>query len=195
MLKKLLATLPLFALLACGFQVIYRDEGEIVSHAHELASIRIQKDRTRLSQELRNGLYDLFNPDYIKSEPKYFLVLNIKQSSTSTFTTSTGASGRNKVILEVTYELKNLSTAQRISTGSTSVNDNYDVTTNRYGTFVADEYVQHNLTKIAAQNIRNSLVNDLIEIRKKCDKKTEVVEKDFVCPLDAKLSDQTLKKK
>jgi hypothetical protein len=64
------------------------------------------------------------------------------------------------------------------------VNDSYDVTANRYGTYVAGEYVLSNLTKIAAQNIRNSLVNDLIEAKRKCEDKTQIEKGEkFVCPL------------
>ena len=73
-------------------------------------------------------------------------------------------------------------------------NDSYDVTTNRYATSVAEETVAGNLTTVAAQNIRNSLVNDFIEARKKCDNKgkdedekdeKDKVEEEFVCPLDS----------
>jgi hypothetical protein len=87
-----------------------------------------------------------------------------------------------KITLKINYELKNLATATTISAGSTSVNDNYDVSSNRYGTYSAENYVRTNLTKIAAQNIRNSLVNDLIEVQKKCQESPKK-ESDFVCQI------------
>ncbi len=184
--SRILALATLLAISACGFQVIYADENNKDSHANELASVRIQKNHGRLTQEIRNSLYDVLNPDHLKTEAKYILILEVRRAVSSTFITSTGASGRNKVTLEINYTLKNLENAAMISNGATSVNDNYDVSSNRYGTYTAEEYVQNNLTKIAAQNIRNSLVNDLIEIRKKCDGKfdNEKEEKGkFVCPL------------
>lgn len=158
---------------SCGFQVIYRDkeENSNVSYEAQLASIRIKKDRTRLAQELKNNLYDTLNPDNIKAEPKYFLTLVTTKTTSGTFITLTGASGRNKVTLNITYKLQDLETAEEISHGTTTVNDNYDVTPNRYGTYTAENYVTSNLTKIAAQNLRNSLVNDLIEMKKKKEKK------------------------
>lgn len=190
---KILTTFLLLALCSCGFQVIYRDHeaGTDISYVDELASIVIKKDRTKVSQDLKNSLYDLFNPDHIKASPKYFLIIKVTQSLSSTFTTSTGSSGRNRVDLNIVYELKNLETAQVISRGTTTVSDNYDVTTNRYGTYSAEQYIQANLSQVAAQNIRNSLVNDFIETRKKCDGKgfkeeTEEEKKEkeeFVCPL------------
>lgn len=193
--KRLLAFLLVFGLYSCGFQVIYNEkekDSTNLSYVEELAAIRIKKNRDRLSQELKNNLYDILNPDYIKTDPKYFLSLIIKKSSSPTYITSTGSSGRNKITLTISYELKSLKTATIISKGFTSVNDNYDVTSNRYGTYVSENYISSNLTKTASQNIRNSLVNDFIENKKKCnlqkdnknqpdlDSKEEL--ETFICP-------------
>ena len=176
--------LPIFS---CGFQVIYRDEEGRASYENDLASIRIKKDRNRLAQKLKNNLYDLLNPDLLDAKAKYFLIINIKETVSPTFITITGASGRNKITLNISYKLKNLKTAATISTGSTMVNDNYNVTENRYGTYVGDEYLRDNLTKIAAQNIRNSLVNDFIEVKKDCLEKKGTTNEDdevFECPIE-----------
>jgi hypothetical protein len=184
-LKKTFGILLILAFSACDFQVIYKEKvkGVGITYVKDLSAIRIKKDRTKLGQELKNNLYDAINPDYIKSEPKYFLILTAKSAIRSTFTTFTGASGRNRVTLDVTYTLKNLDNAITISSGTTSVNENYDVTTNRYATYSAEQYILTNLTKIAAQNIRNSLVNDFIETRKKCEGTTKSAEDEkFVCP-------------
>ena len=186
--RKIITTFLLLALCSCGFQVIYRDHeaGTDISYVDELASIVIKKDRTKVSQDLKNSLYDLFNPDHIKASPKYFLTIKVTQTLSSTFTTSTGSSGRNRVNLNIVYELKNLETAQVISKGATIVSDNYDVTTNRYGTYSAEQYIQTNLSQVAAQNIRNSLVNDFIETRKKCEGKGLKEGEEFICPLASK---------
>ena len=170
-MRKFLCLILLASLCSCGFQIIYRDEANNFSYAEDLASIRIKKDRYHLSLEMKNNLYDLLNPDYIKSEPKYFLILRTSKSVSGALITQTGASGRNRVNVEVLYELKNLENGAIISRGVTSANDSYDVSTNRYGTYVADDTVQLNLTKIVAQNVRNALVNDFIEVKKKCAEK------------------------
>jgi hypothetical protein len=158
-------------LFACGFQVIYRepDISNKSAYEEELASIRIQKDSGRLTQELRNAVKDALNPDYIESDPRYVLSMSLTKGVAGTFITSTGASGRNKVILTIEYRLYDAINGRLLSTGVTTVNDNYDVQTNRYGTYVAEEYVRSNLVKVAALNIRNLLVNDLIEIKKASD--------------------------
>lgn len=158
----------LLSLVSCGFQTVYLDEKNSNSYSEDLSAIRIQKGRDRLNQELKNNLYDLLNPDYITADPKYFLEMTATKASSGTLVTQTGASGRNRVTVNVTYSLRNIENGMLISRGTTSVFDNYDVSTNRYGTYIADETVQLNLTKIAAQNIRNVLVSDLIEAKKKC---------------------------
>lgn len=204
-MRNFLLILVLVNLTSCGFQTIYRDEESNISYAEDLAKIRIQKGPDRLNQELNNNLYDLLNPDYIKAEPKYLLSITATKASSGTFVTQTGASGRNRVTVNVSYVLRNVENGMLISKGTTSVFDNYDVSTNRYGTYVADETVQLNLTKIAAQNIRNVLVSDLIEAKKKCagepssndevydevwvqDERRQMVKRyvkrEFICPFD-----------
>lgn len=205
MLRKILIIIFLINASTCGFQAAYKEdnnsESQNFSYEHELAAIRIKKDRTKLDQDLKNNIYDLLNPDNIATEPKYFLILKAKKTVTSTFTTDTGSSGRNKIYLDVGYELKDLTTAETISTGQTIVNDNYDVTSNRFGTYSADEYVQLNITKVAAQNIRNSLINDLVEMKKKREKQAfeELQEKkeleESKQRLRENLNKKTLKKK
>ena len=169
MLRKFLITLSLLTFFSCGFQVVYKehDSAADFNYEQELAAIRVQKTRTKLDQDLKNSLYDLLNPDYLNVEPKYFLNITLKKTTTSTFISSTGASGRNRIFLDVKYELRDLKNAEIIARGSTIMNDNYDVTSNRFATYSADEYVATNLTKSIAKNLRNSLVNDLVEMKKK----------------------------
>ena len=199
MLKKILLITIFLNLFSCGFHVIYSKDDRDFSHIDDLAAIRIKKDLDRTSQLLKNNLYDFLNPDNIQVEPKYFLSLHTEKIVYPTFITLTGASGRNKVVLKVAYELKNLESGALISQGTSLANDSYDVTINRYATSTSEETVARNLTKISAQDIRNSLVNDFIEVRKKCDNKgvdeDEELEKEkvdklkvveeFVCPLDS----------
>ena len=180
-LKKLIAISIIFSLSACGFQVVYKDQSLSTSLSYELAAIRIKKDRTELSQQLRNNLYDVLNPDHIKASSKYFLILKLTQSSSPTFITATGASGRNKITLSVNYELRNAENMQEITKGIVEISDNYDVSLNRFGTYVSQNYVENNLTKLISQNIRNSLVNDLVELQKRCDDLKNSKEEDSVC--------------
>ncbi len=170
--KKFLGSIFLLLIISsCGFQIIYRENDlKKASYEKELASIRIQKDSGRLTQELRSAIKDTINPDFLQEDAKYILILSLSKGASGTFITSTGASGRNRITLSVAYQLKNIETGEISAKGVTFVADNYDVQENRFGTYTADQYASSNLVKVAAQNIRNSLVNDLIEIRKKDEK-------------------------
>jgi hypothetical protein len=165
---------------SCGFQVVYKDQYLSSSISNELAAIKISKDRTQLAQQLRNNLYDVLNPDYIKTQNKYFLILKIQESISPTFITSTGASGRNKTTIKVDYQLKNSENMQEISRGTVDISDNYDVTTNRYATYVAEQYIKNNLTKLLAQSLRNSVINDLIQFQKRCIDQNKI-DDDSIC--------------
>ena len=179
---KLTVFLTLFFFInSCGLQVVYKDQNLSSSLSHELATIAIQKDRTQISQQLRKNLYDILNPDYIKTDSKFLLILDLKQSVNPTFITTTGASGRNRVSLSVNYKLKDIATAREVAKGSSEVSDNYDVSLNRYATNISEDYVKNNLTKLLAQNIRDMIINDLVELRKKCQ---DLQNDDAACIID-----------
>lgn len=168
MKKIFLATFAIVLFVSsCGFEVIYREKNDGISYQKELAAIKIQKDAGRTSQLLRNELYDTFNPESIKTEPKYYIVVKLGKSIGSSFLASTGASGRNKVTLTASYEFRDIENSELISLGTTSASDNYDVELNRYGTYTAENYAERNLVGTIAKNIRNLLVNDIIEMRKR----------------------------
>jgi len=159
---KILVFFALILQSCCGFQVIY-DQNKSQSYVEQLSSIKIQKKRNRSHQELKNNLYNIFNPQQIESNAttKYILSYDINESISSTFTTETGSSGRNKITLNVNYLLKEYDTKEIISQGYVNVNDNYDISDNRYATYTTKEYVKTNLLNIVARDIRNAIVNDL----------------------------------
>jgi hypothetical protein len=183
LLKYKIFTLFIFLQISsCGFHVIY-DESNEFKYSNDLRAIAVQKNRTKLGQEIKNNLYDAFNPNHKETQKKYFLNIHILKSSSPTFITSTGASGRNKITITVEYKLRNIENAALISTGKASMSDNYDITKNRYATNVAEEYTTLNLAKTVSKDIRNLIVNDFIEVRRKCrdkDLKKSVI---FNCPL------------
>jgi len=157
----------LFLFTSCGFEVIYKDHTLSNSLAYQLASIKIEKKRTQLNFELQNSLYSLLNPDKLNIEPKYLLILKTTTNTSSTYITSTGASGRNRITITTSYTLKNLQNNQVLSSGEATASDNYDISSNRFGTTVAEDYIKNNVLKIVSTNLRNSLVNDFVQFAKK----------------------------
>lgn len=158
--------IALFLLCGCGFEVIYKDHELPTSLAYQLASIKIEKKRTQLDWELQNSLYSLLNPDKLEIDAKYLLILQTTTTTSSTYITSTGATGRNRITVATNYTLKNLETNQIVGSGSTTASDNYDISVNRFGTVVAEEYVRNNILKIISTNLRNALVGDFITLSK-----------------------------
>ena len=164
---KLLVLFVAFILLSsCGFHAIYATDNKISKNSgeyrQELASIKIEIARNKLNQDLENNLEKTLNPDEIKSDAKYSLSISLNKSLSSTFTTSTGSSGRNKVILTAVYKLKDLNTGEVIAGGTTDAKDDFDVEDKRFANYIAEESIASNLTLIIAQNIRNLLINDIV---------------------------------
>ncbi len=157
----------MFLLVGCGFEVIYKDHELSTSLAYQLASVKIEKKRTQLDWELQNSLYSLLNPDKLDITAKYLLILQTTTTSSPTYITSTGAAGRNRIIITTNYTLQNLETNQIVGSGSTTASDNYDISINRFGTVVAEEYVRNNILKIISTNLRNALVGDFVALSKK----------------------------
>ena len=125
---------------SCGFKSIYNTDDRILEcYSQELASIRIKKERKQINQILRNHLEETLNPDNIKTEPKYLLTINLSKSISSTFITSTGASGRNKIILNASYELKDLKSGTIVGSGSVSDKDDFDVEDRRFANYITGE--------------------------------------------------------
>lgn len=161
--------LACFFATSCGFEIIYKEEkksGDDISYAYELAAIDVKNVKIRSDQIFKNNLLDILNPDNIKTEKKYFLDFTIIKTISPTFITATGASGRDKITLEVRYRLTELK-SQNITTGSTIVSDDFNIDENRFGNYNLEEATEQNLAKIAAQNIRNLIVSDLIDFNKK----------------------------
>jgi len=152
---------------SCGFEVIYKDHTLSNSLAYQLASVKIEKKLTKLDFELQNSLYSLLNPDKLDISPKYLLVLKSDIATSYAYITNTGASGRNRITIHTTYTLKNIETNQILSSGEANASDNYDISNNRFGTIVAEDYVKNNVLKIISTNLRNALVNDFVQFAKK----------------------------
>lgn len=175
--KAFILILILLFLSACGLSTMYGNTTYGTPNKNvqtippllnqELAKIAIKKDRTQISEQLRNNLYDLFKGTQTKIEPEYFLIINIAKTVTPTYTTLTGVSGRNRIVLVAKYQLKRLRDAYPVGSGSTQVSDNYNVSTTRYANYLTEEVTSNKLTQTVAQNLRNLIVNDLIQLDKK----------------------------
>ena len=150
---------------SCNFKPIYKEDNRFFDdyvYQQELAAIKIKISRKKLNYDLKNNLEKVLNPNDIKVNIKYLLTITLNRTLSSTFTNYTGSSGRNKVILSVNYRLEDLE-GGIISTGSTIADDDFDVERKRFADYVTENSIATNITLVVAQNIRNLLINDIID--------------------------------
>ncbi len=173
-MKRYFILVQILFLTACGFHPIYKTDNKISdksqAYSQELASIKVEISRKRLNQDLKNNLEKVLNPDNIKTDPRYLLSINLDRALTSTFTNFTGSSGRNKVILTATYKLKDLISGDIIASATTTAQDDFNVEDKRFANYVAEDAIAENLTFIIAKNIRDLLINDIVNNYKAKDK-------------------------
>jgi hypothetical protein len=166
-------------LTSCGLHPIYKTNNKISdqsqSYRKELASIMVLVERKKINQDLKNNLEKTLNPEGIKTDPKYSISITLSRSLSSTFTNFTGSSGRNKVILVANYQLKDLNSKEVIATGTTAAKDNFDVEDKSFANYIAEDAIASNLTLIIARNIRDLLINDIVNNYKSKD----VIKEDF----------------
>lgn len=159
-----------FYLWSCGLQPIYQTSQKLTNkdydYRQDLATISVKVDRKKLNQDLKNHLEKVLNPNEIKVDAKYLLTVTLQKSITSTFTNYTGSSGRNKVILTANYRLQDLNNNQIISTGTTNVSNDFNVESKKFANYTAEDSIATNLTVIIAKNIRDLLINDIINNHK-----------------------------
>ena len=167
-LKNILLIFLSFCLLSCGLRPIYQSSKNSPdsNYQQDLATIIIKTDRKKLNQDLKNNLEKVLNPNEVTVNAKYLLTITLSKSLTSTFISYTGSSGRNKVTLTANYTLQDLSNDKIIATGMASANDDFNVESKKFANYVAENSIAVNLTLIIAKNIRNLLINDIVNSRK-----------------------------
>lgn len=175
MMKKYFVLL--FFLASCGLHPIYKTSSETSdqsqNYKQELASIKVEISRKKLNQNLKNNLEKILNPEAIKIEPRYLIIIDLQKSLSSTFTNFTGSSGRNKVTLTASYQLKDLNSEEIIATGVANANDDFDVEDKRFANYITEETIADRLTLSVARNIRDLLINDIINNYKNKDKELQ----------------------
>lgn len=161
---RIISVLFLALFSACGFKSLYNIDESDSNHEkvqNELAAITVKYQRKHLNQEMQNNIEDLLNPDNIKAEPKYLLDITLTKDMMMTFINEVGASGRNKVIMNATYNLKDIKSGDVIATGNLTAQDDFDVEDKRFANYTTQTAIELNLTKIIARNLRNALIIDL----------------------------------
>jgi LPS-assembly lipoprotein len=152
---------------SCGFRPIYYSEQskrEGLDYHNELILVKIKKYRTDIDYELHKHLTKILNPYNLVTKKKYLLDIKLTNKMLSTFTTSAGSSGRNKVLLIANYKLTDIVSGELIGYGDSDENSDFDVSQKRFANYTTEEQTKRNLTKLIARDIRNMIINDLYKL-------------------------------
>ena len=87
--------------------------------------------------------------------------VKLTSKTSSTFTTSTGSSGRNKVTLIANYKLLDIESNDILGSGKISESGDFDIERKRFANYITEEQTIINLTKLIARDVRNMIINDL----------------------------------
>ncbi len=158
--KSIFLLLTLLIVSNCGFHSIYNDK--IINESNiSLNAIKINQNQDKNEQRLRIELEKTLNPEQIDVNKKYILDFEIKKQIQIIIINKTGASGKNRITLNVKYKLKDIEYGDIISSGSVYSKDTYDVQNNRFANYIAEEEVERGLLRSISQNIRDFLIRDL----------------------------------
>lgn len=164
-IKIILITI-IFFLTNCGFKPIYysKDSDQSGHYGEELVYVKIKKYRQEIDHKLYENLHRILNPYKLQTKKKYLLDVKLSDRISSTFTTSSGSSGRNKVILTANYSLSDIVSGDILGSGTVSENSDFDVENKRFANYITEEQIKFNLTKLIAKDIRNMIINDINQI-------------------------------
>lgn len=167
-IKKFTIFIIIFSSISCNFQPIYYNnlsENNIDYHK-KLTLVKIKKHRSNIHHELHNNLTKILNPYDIQNQKEYILDIQLTDEKSSTFTTSTGSSGRNKITLTAKYKLSDIKSNDILGSGIVSESGDFDVGGKRFANYITEEETKLQLTKLISIDIRNMIINDLYRIAK-----------------------------
>lgn len=144
-------------LAGCGFRPLYGTyAGALV--LSELSSIEVASVGGSTGVHLHNALHDNLRPDLATGEARYTLALDYNKANSAQLTAKDSQVGRYILVLTVHYELIELISDKRITTGQTSAQASYNVIPdNAYATFVAEEEAAARAARQIGQQLTNLL--------------------------------------
>ncbi|MDA7705094.1 hypothetical protein N8772_01270 [Rickettsiales bacterium] len=158
--------ITLFFLNSCGFTPIYYNfdsDSKDYNYHEKLTLVKIKKYRSDIDYKLHDHLTKILNPYNNIEDKKYILDIKLTDQISSTFTTSTGSSGRNKITLNANYQLIDIKSGDILGSGRASESGDFDVGNKRFANYTTQEETKLYLTKLIATDIRNMIINDLYQ--------------------------------
>jgi LPS-assembly lipoprotein len=145
----ILALAACLVLSACGFQPLYGPRVDGTSASHDLASVSVMQQSTRLGQLIRNEIVSTIAPAGQQAEPLYVLELVPRAAAEVTIRDFDTGVLRRSLRVEAAFRLSQTGAAGEIYAGRTFSQASYD----RTGAPFADRQARIEAEERAAREV------------------------------------------
>jgi LPS-assembly lipoprotein len=153
-IKFFLITITLLFFSSCGYKPIYSSTNK---NNEKLLYVSVKSIKDRPGQILRNNLSKQLNPQNKKAIPKYYLFVEFNENKEELGYRKDMSATRTNLVINVSYNLKNINDGETILKGSTKVISSYDVVESIYATIIAEKDARIKGLKIISDTIVNEL--------------------------------------
>jgi LPS-assembly lipoprotein len=156
-----LALLGLLALAGCGWQPLYGRSSATGAGGNagpELAQVHIQPIADRVGQNLYNMLRDRMNPQGVPADPRYDLVIKLRETNTQQLIQQDQTASRINSTLNAEFQLFRRGQQGAIMTGQSRATTTYDlISTDPYASTVSANDAKRRAAQSLADDISNRL--------------------------------------
>ncbi len=150
---------PIFVVLllgACGFRSLYGTDAT-GNAPGELATIKVNPIADRLGQQLRNNLLDLLNPRGRPANPRYFLTVQLDQSTQRLAIEKDAFATRANLRLLANFSLRDPDSREIVLSGKSLVVSSYNILASEFATLMAEKDAKARAAREIAHDIRTRL--------------------------------------
>ena len=145
---------PLLFLSSCGFSSIYKEHNNPTRSA--LENIDVAMINSIEGADFYNHLQNIM--PYSPATAKYTLIINCAFIKSISVIQKNSDVLRELVTIKVSYELKNKTTGDRLSSGNFSRLSSFNTTFSPYSNVVSQQDTQKNLAIMSAEEVRNRIM-------------------------------------
>ena len=150
---------PIFVVLllgACGFRSLYGTDATR-DPPGDLATIEVNPIADRLGQRLRNNLLDLLNPRGRPANPRYFLTVQLDQSTQRLAIEKDAFATRANLRLLANFSLHDQDSREIVLSGKSLMVSSYNILDSEFATLMAEKDAKARAARELAHDIRTRL--------------------------------------
>jgi LPS-assembly lipoprotein len=135
--SAVLLSLAAAGLSGCGFRPVYGSAGATGSAAAQLSQVHVDTIPERNGQMLRNALIERMNVNGIPAQPRYRLVIGLKEEELDLGIRRDATVTRGQIKMTASYQLVDAKTGTIADKGTARSISSYNVVESDFGTFVS----------------------------------------------------------